>query len=180
MRILPILAVFLCIFSFGAFAAGNVGDTLPGGLALPDYTGEVQSYDSVKGEKGTVVVFVRSVEWCPFCQVQLLDLRDNGGQITDLGYNIVTVSYDKPDALKNFKSKYGFSYMMLSDEDSATIKALGILNEDYEPDHFAYGVPKPTVYIVGDDGVIHDVLAEEGYKKRPQIDVILGSIGAPR
>jgi len=65
---------------------------------------------------------------------------------------------------------------MLSDQGSETIKAFGVLNEDFEPDHFAYGVPYPVVYVVGYDGVVQAVLQEDGYKKRPEIDVIVAAI----
>ena len=65
---------------------------------------------------------------------------------------------------------------MLSDEGSSTIRAFGILNEDFAQDHFAYGVPHPHVYVVGTDGTVQAVLAEETYKKRPTVEAIVEAI----
>lgn len=175
---LAILAAFLFVPSL-ALAAAQVGDEIPNALALPDQNGEVQSFESLAGEKGLVLVFVRSADWCPYCQVQLIDFRDEGQAITDLGYNVVPISYDAPEKLKAFADKYKFPYTMLSDEGSVAIKDFGILNEEYQPEHFAHGVPKPHVYVINNDKVIQAVLAEEGYKNRPQIEAIVEAINAP-
>lgn len=175
---LAILAVLTLLIpmSGSAFAAAEVGQPFPVELSLKDQDGNIQSLDTLKGDKGTVLVFVRSADWCPYCQVQLLDLRSDAAPIEELGYNIVAVSYDKPELLKAFKDKYKFPYPMLSDEGSVVIKELGILNDKYDEGHFAYGVPYPTVYVLGHDGSVQAVLAEEGYKKRPQVEVIVDTI----
>lgn len=175
--VLTVIALF--VFVSPGFAAVEVGQPLPTNLELLDAKGEQQNFDSIKGEKGAVVIFVRSADWCPYCQVQLLDLRgEDGTPITDLGYSIVTISYDAPDLLNKFATKYKFDHVMLSDEGSETIKAFGIFNDSFAPDHFAYGVPHPTIYVVSADGVVQAVLAEEGHKKRPQAEAILESIRA--
>ena len=170
------LVAALLVFPVMALAAANVGDEIPHSLELKNQNGEVQTFDSLSGEKGIVLVFVRSADWCPYCQVQLLDLRSDAQPIVDLGYNIVSISYDAPETLKAFADKYSFPYTMLSDEGSAAIKAFGILNEKFEPDHFAHGVPNPHVYVIAKNKYIRAVLSEEGYKKRPQVDVIVEAI----
>lgn len=177
MRVLFLMVFSFFVVSAPAFAEVKVGDQLPVKLELLDSKGDAQSFDSVKGEKGAVLVFVRSVDWCPYCQVQLLDMRgEDGAKITDLGYNIVTISYDSPETLDKFSTFYKFEHVMLSDVGSETIKAFGILNEDFAPDHFAYGVPYPYVYVVAAEGTVQAVLSESGHKKRPQIDAIVDAI----
>lgn len=174
-----LLLVVFCMFVINvpAYAEVGVGDTLPTNLELDDAKGIQQSFESVKGDKGVVLVFVRSVDWCPYCQVQLLDLRgEDGAKITDIGYSIVTISYDATDALNAFAMKYKFDHVMLSDAGSKTIRAFGILNEDFASDHFAFGVPHPHVYVVSADKTVQAVLAEDTYKKRPQLDVIVEAI----
>lgn len=176
MRSFLVFAFVLIAFIPYVLADARVGEALPTDLSLLDHNCEQQNFDSIAGEKGAVVFFVRSADWCPYCQVQLIDLRDDGAKITDLGYSIVSVSYDDPGVLKAFRDKYKFPYTMLSDAGSETIKAFGILNEEYEPDHFAYGIPHPTVYVVSHDGVVQSVLAEDGHKDRPQIEAIVEAI----
>ena len=155
----------------------QIGQTIPTNLELSNQNGDTQSFESITGKKGLVLIFVRSADWCPYCQVQMLDLKNDAGKIIEHGYNIVTVSYDAPDVLKAFADKYDFPLTMLSDSDSQTIKAFGILNEKFASDHFAYGVPHPYVYVIGNDKIIQAVLSEEGYKKRPQISAIKQAIG---
>ena len=177
MRALLITVFAFFITSSASLADVKAGDPLPSKLELLDKNAEAQSFETIKGEKGAVLVFVRSADWCPYCQVQLLDLRaEDGAKITDLGYNIIAISYDAPEKLKTFAERYNFDHVMLSDKGSEVIKAFGILNEDFAPDHFAYGVPHPHIYIVSNDGIIQAVLSEEGYKKRPQADVIVKAI----
>ncbi|MFK7838896.1 MAG: peroxiredoxin family protein [Bdellovibrionales bacterium] len=172
------------ILSFLAFivvagpvkAEVEIGQPFPVALSLEDSNGDVQTLESIRGEKGTVLVFVRSVDWCPYCQVQLLDLKADGKEIDELGYNIVPVSYDSTEALNKFKTKYKFPYTLLSDEGSSIIKELGILNENYDSDHFAYGVPHPTIFLLRYDGTVFDILYEEGHRKRPHVERVLGSV----
>lgn len=171
---------FILFAVFGVFllakpavAEVKVGDALPSGLTFIDKDGEGQDFNSVKGKKGAVLVFVRSADWCPFCQKQLIELRDFGGPITDMGYEIVSISYDLPDAIKMFAVKHRIPFTMLSDQGSEAIKAFGILDEEQKPGTFSYGIPRPHVYVVSEDGIVKAVLAEEGYKKRPQIEQII-------
>ncbi len=173
-----ILVAALLVMPAVALAAANTGDQIPHNLELKNQIGELQTFEAISGEKGIVLVFVRSADWCPYCQAQMIELRDNGQAIQDLGYNVVTISYDAPEILKAFTEKYNFPYVMLSDVGSAAIKDFGILNEEFNSDHFAYGVPHPHVYIIGKNKIIRGVLSEEGYKDRPQIGAIVEQIEA--
>ncbi len=132
-------------------------------FSLQNQKGQSQTFDNVKGEEGAVLVFVRSANWCPYCQVQLLELKDVGEAIAKEGYNIVTISYDAPDLLNSFSQKYKFPYVMLSDPQSAVIKDFGILDESYKGREGFYGIPKPRVYIVDGDGSVLNVLSKETY-----------------
>lgn len=176
-RKLPILIFALMIMVPSlAFAGAKVGQKIPHDLMLKNQNAEVQDFASLSGEKGIVLFFVRSVDWCPYCQVQLLDLRSDGPAIEKTGYNIVVLSYDTPELQKAFADKYKFSYTLLSDEGSEAIKAFGILNETFDPDHFAYGVPHPYVFVINNDKSVRAILNEEGYKKRPAAEAILNAI----
>jgi peroxiredoxin len=175
------LFIALTIFAFPAFAASGlkVGDQLPTNLELKDNTEEVRSFDALKGDKGLVLFFIRSADWCPYCQVQLLDLRKGAADdIINAGYNVVIVSYDSPEKLNAFATKYKFDFPMLSDEGSETIKAFGILNEKKKPGVFGYGIPHPTIYVVSQNKEIQGILAEESYTRRPEIKDIVEVIQA--
>ena len=174
MRLL--LSFLLITFSLPAMATETlkVGGRIPTDLALMNQKSTATNFKELAGENGLVLFFIRSADWCPYCQVQLLDLRKGEADpIIDAGYNIAIISYDAPEKLTKFATRYSFDFPMLSDQNSETIKAFGILNEDFAPDHFAYGVPHPHIYVVNKDKTIKAVLSEEGYKRRPEIaDVV--------
>ena len=45
-------------------------------VTLVDTTGTTQTFEALAGTRGTVVAFVRSADWCPYCKKQLTDLED--------------------------------------------------------------------------------------------------------
>lgn len=155
----------------------DVGTTIPHMLNVKDQFGENRSFKSLAGEKGLVIAFVRSADWCPYCKKQLIDLeKEARTAIQAKGYELVSVSYDPVKKLSDFADLKGIKYPMLSDEGSAIIKAFDILNEKYEPGDWAYGIPHPVVFITNTEGVITSKLYEDGYKKRPQTEAILAAL----
>ena len=156
-----------------------VGTTIPHMLELKDQNGNKASFKSTVGEKGTVIVFYRSASWCPFCQMQLIDLNLNAAEgITSRGYSVVGVSYDDTKKLSRFSKKWNISFPLLSDEGSKAIDAFGIRNEQFASDHYAYGVPHPVILIVDNKGTIKAKLFEEGYRDRPTTEAINAALDA--
>lgn len=153
-----------------------VGADIPHDLTARDQYGTMQNFESVRGPRGAVLVFVRSADWCPFCQQQLIELGERGREIETFGYEIVTISYDPVEKLKAFTDKYEFTHTMLSDPDSEIISAFGIFNDTVSPSSDYYGIPHPAVFVVNARGVIQAKLMEESYKKRPTIEEILDSL----
>jgi peroxiredoxin len=171
-----LLSLILAITISTPAIAANIGEPIPHTLSVMDQNGEPQSFDALKGEKGAVLVFVRSVDWCPYCQVQLIDLGKRSAEIEEKGYNLIAISYDSVESQKKFSDKYSFKYTLLSDEGSEIIKSFGILNEEMDEGSSYYGVPHPTIYVTGEDGTILNIIKEEGYKNRPPVEDILEKI----
>lgn len=184
MKNLKILALFLCLMILPAIVIAQdaaeigvpAGQAMPHDLSLQDQDGQRQSFESLRGEKGLVLVFVRSVDWCPYCQAQLVDLGEESAAITTLGYNIAAISYDSPDKLQDFVSKHHFTFPILSDEHSRAIKQFDILNEEMQEGTEFYGIPHPGIYVIGADGVIQGKLFEKDYKNRPPVDDVVALI----
>lgn len=173
------------IFSFlMLFVANSVSYADPGisvgsevtSFSLKDQKGENQNIQSLSGEKGFVLAFIRSADWCPYCQAQLIELNDRVQDFEERGYKLVSLSYDSVEKLSKFHNKYDTDLTLLSDPDSATIKAFGLLNEEYAEGHFAHGVPYPAIYVIGKDGFVKARYTEDGYKKRPSLDDVLNGI----
>ena len=173
---LSLLLVFSINLPAQAMDLGpQVGETLPS-FSLKDQNGDIQSFDSLKGENGLVLAFVRSADWCPYCQRQLKGLNDYFAAFEKEGYPIIAISYDPIEKLHKFTLKNNIQFALLSDEGSQTINKFGILNEEYPEGNFAHGVPRPVIYVVNKDGVVNAVYAEDGYTKRPNPKMILEDI----
>ncbi len=81
--------------------------------------------------------------------------------------------------LAEFAEKQHIPYPLLSDVDSAVIKAFGILNDSVEPgDAMLYGIPYPGTYVCDEAGVVVAKFFHDSYKKRDSaelyIDAALG------
>ncbi|HSU54203.1 MAG TPA: peroxiredoxin family protein [Candidatus Dormibacteraeota bacterium] len=78
-------------------------------------------------KKGPVaVVFVRSIEWCSYCQLQTVQLSQNLEKIQASGGQVVMVSYDPPEKIKRFAQRRKVNVPLLADSDSKTIEAYGM------------------------------------------------------
>ena len=86
--------------------------------------GEAITLEDVAGSEGTILVFVRSADWCPFCKRQLIELSENAETLKAQGWQVVGLSYDTPEKLAKFSAKSDITYPLVSDTDSATILSL--------------------------------------------------------
>lgn len=150
-----------------------VGSALPFELSLNDHTGQVQTMETLAGEEGLLIFYTRSLDWCPFCQAQMIEVVDNAERLRDLGWGIASISYDSEDKLARFAKRNGSEIALLSDPQSRTINALDIRNKKIQEGTFAYGVPHPIVFAVRPDGEIAAKFYEQGYQKRPPLDAII-------
>lgn len=183
MRIVPIISILFAIALAGQSARAEavefgprVGARIPTPVTLTDTKGEVVDFKDIAGQKGLVMAFVRSAAWCPYCQLQLKDLQNIAGDLAQLGYPLVAVSYDSPEVLSRFARQHGLTYPLLSDQESRMIDAFDIRDPQYKPNSFAYGVPRPVIFVIDADGVVRAKLAEEGYKTRPALAAIMAAV----
>lgn len=157
-----------------------VGAPIPAPFVVHDSAGAASDFASLTGPAGTVLVFVRSASWCPYCIQQLRDIQNVAEPLSKRGYALVSVSYDAPEILATFTKKFGITYKMTSDKGSAMIDAFGIRDPQYKEDSPAYGVPMPAIFIVDAKGVVRAKLAEDGYKVRPPSEAIVAAVNALR
>lgn len=184
LRILSVTAALLvATFSVGADDAAtmnvgpDVGTTISLDFAGPDQTGSAQNFDSFVGENGAVVVFYRSAKWCPFCQMQLIDLNTNAYEaVKERGFGIAAISYDKVRDLERFHKKWRVNFPLISDEGSAMIDELGLRNEEYKEGHYAHGVPHPVILVLDRNKKVAAKLMREGYRDRPEPEVLIETL----
>lgn len=142
-------------------------------LDAPDQNGVNQNLASLTGEKGLMLFFSRSFDWCPFCKAQLADITAIQNDLEMLGFNIASMTYDSIATLKIAEEDFGVNFSMLHDEVIKHVNAFGIRNPDPEPDSFAYGIPMPGIMLISPDGTILRKFAEENYRERPDLSYVL-------
>ena len=142
----------------------------------PDQTGTPRSLASLMGEKGLVLFFFRSADWCPYCQAQMMDLNTGLAEIEKRGYKMAGISYDSPQILKTFIERRKIGYTLLSDPKSEVIDRYNLRDPQYPPGSKAYGVPRPIIFILDTNGVIKAKLYEATYRKRPPVGLVIETL----
>lgn len=182
-RRLAVVAVLLLPLSSASWAADSpkilgpeVGQRFPHTLAAVDQAGKTQSIKSLMGEKGLAVFFVRSADWCPFCKGQLVDANRHLARFRELGVSVVSVSVDEVAPIAAFAQEQNIGYTMLADPHGDINSSLGIRDPQYPVGSPAFGVPKPTLYILDHQGVIRMRYQEPTYRTRPNLDAVLHDI----
>lgn len=177
---LPLVAIFFLAGAFPALAEEDLGPAI--GSAIPHdlSVNGGPSFDGLTGEKGMVLFFIRSVNWCPYCKAQVIDVSSRHDEFAARGLSVVYLSYDDPADQDKFRLQKSIQGRFVSDTSSEVIDAFGLRNETHGPASFAYGVPHPVVFIIGNDKVIRAKLFEadfgsnkKSYQARPAVDVVL-------
>lgn len=119
-----------------------------------------------------VLIFTRSVSWCPFCQTQLKSVNAIVDDLKERGYSLYGVSYDTTEEQNRFSMNQMLDYGMLSDQGSKAIDAFGLRDPQYTEGR-AVGVPYAAVMVIGEDGKVITKSVSSDYKMRPTNDQIL-------
>ncbi len=99
----------------------------------------------------------------------MVQLHENLEAIAATNTQVVAISYDSVEILKNFADKSGVTFPLLSDPDSTSIRAFGIHNEK--------GLPHPGTYVIGADRKVLAAIFFEGYVQRHTATELLEAIG---
>lgn len=154
----------------------DIGQTIPHSLSAVDQNGDKQDFETMKSHKGLLLVFIRSVSWCPYCQLQVIEMNNRLSDFQSKGYDIAVVTYEPSEKSKPFSDKNQITIPILADTDLSIIKSFNILNEDYEQGSAYYGAPHPAIFVISSDRRIVSRYQEDGFKDRPSLDVILDEL----
>ncbi|MEM9937619.1 MAG: redoxin domain-containing protein [Pseudomonadota bacterium] len=134
--------------------------------------GETVGLAEISGGNGAVLVFSRSLDWCPFCKKQALELDDVDEMLSEAGWGLNLITYDSPETLATFGADSELTYTLLSDTDSAMIDAFALRNTEVTAGSRFDGIPHPAIVWISNDGVVRGFMREEGYKDRPPTEVL--------
>lgn len=142
-------------------SALELGGTLPP-FALETFDGSRLIGDDLRGEP-VLLVLERSIDWCPFTKMRLLELREAFASTPDL--RIVWVMSDAQIHARTrlFVEELGLASRIdfLADPKSRLIRQLGLLKQDPEP--LERGVPYPTTLLLDRQGRIRFIDVREDY-----------------
>lgn len=143
---------------------------------------------SLYAAKPSVLIFYRG-GWCPYCSAHLARLAEVEPELVKLGYQVLAVSPDRPEALRESVDKGGLKYQLLSDSDTVLAGAFGLTFRVDEPTRQRYKgfgidlekasgrdhhlLPVPAVYLVDTDGVVRFAHWNPDYKNRLQPEALL-------
>ncbi len=165
-----------------------LGSKLPE-VSLTTIEGSATTLKEQVAGKPTLLVFYRG-GWCPYCNLQLSELRLLKDDLEKLGYQIIAVSPDRADELKTTIGKQKLDYTLLSDSKANAIRAFGIgyqLDDAAYKKYQGYGVdlekasggekhhalPVPSVFIVDSAGVLQFSFIHPDYTVRIPGAVVL-------
>ena len=155
-------------------------------FSLSDSDGTRRGLEDLYGENGLVLYFNRSLDWCPICQRQTLEVDAAADGFAERGYAVAVLTYDPVEDLARFDLRRDVSLTLLSDAGSQVIDAWGVRDPVYDdPDSLGYGVPYPIAYVIGTDGIIRARFWHEaglgqpsGWAMRSRVDAVFAALDA--
>ena len=100
-------------------------------------------------------------------------MQSHADQFKDAGVGIAVITYDSPELQQAFVDEFSITYPLLSDVDATSIKALGLLNEEYSPGDAIYGIPHPGVLVIDSGQNRAAKVFLEGYDTRVEAAGVL-------
>ncbi len=170
----------------------KVGDTLPD-ATFTSATGDTVQMSSLLANGPLIINFYRG-GWCPYCNFELKAYQDLLGDITALGAQLVAVTPEKPDNSLSTAEKNALTFPVLTDNENAFAKALGIAFELPKPLQELYGkfgmdlpglnagsgwsLPIPATFVVDADGKIILADVDVNYTRRLEPSDALAALKA--
>jgi peroxiredoxin len=92
----------------------KAGAMLPAGSIVQTLDGKPFSLNAAAAGKPTVLIFYRG-GWCPYCNAHLRDLQGSEPALRAMGYQILAISADPPEKLRQTMTDDSLTYTLLSD-----------------------------------------------------------------
>jgi peroxiredoxin len=161
-----------------------IGHAAPA-FAVTDATGVERTLANLSGPQGVVIYFNRSLDWCPICLRQTLEVEAAREAFEDAGWSVAVLTYDTQETLARVADQRQLSLTLLADEGSAVIDAFDVRDPIYaDPDHMAHGVPYPIAFAIRPDGTVagkywHEagLGGQRGYATRVSTDDVIAALG---
>ena len=150
-----------------------VGDPAPP-FVLKDQNDREVSLDELVKHGPVAVVFVRSVGWCAYCQLQTVQLSEHLSKIQAAGGQVVVVCYDPPDKVKRFANRRKINVPILSDPDSKTIEAYAMRAVTGSGDQI--GSAQHGTFVIDRSGIVRSKPYLTSFEGEAAIDALASAL----
>jgi len=154
-----------------------IGQAAPA-FALVEQNGKEVSLESLLKKGPVALVFHRSVDWCLYCKLQMVQLQRNLKEIEAAGGQVVGISYDSVETLKRYANRSKVTFPLLSDAGSKTIDAYDIRYK--EAPAAVSGFARHATFILDQKGVIRAKLFQLSYQERSAVDALINALKEAR
>jgi peroxiredoxin len=156
------------------------GQSIPNG-ELTTLEGKKVALKTLISQKPSILIFYRG-GWCPYCNLQMGQLVKIEPDLMNMGYQVLAITPDKPESLKESLEKHGINYILLSDRNMELTRQFGLayrLDEktlgmmksyghdlDKATGNSLHELPVPAAFVVDTKGLIHFVYFNADIKIR--------------
>jgi peroxiredoxin len=161
-----------------------IGARAPNSVIVQTEQGSSTTLPQVMAGRAALLIFHRG-GWCPYCDLQLSELRLIESDLKALGYQIIAITPDPPAALRTRSAKDAIGYTLLSDHSLDLIKAFGIAFK-VDTSKFAASagtrprpvLPVPAVFILDGGGTVRFQHVNPDYRVLVPKDLLLAAAKA--
>lgn len=172
----------------------KVGDRAPD-FSLLNHEGTRISSKEILEKGRLIITFYRGV-WCPYCNVDLNNLKRYTSQIEDKNATMLSISPQIEKYNKQIVERQRLNFDLLSDAHNEVAEAFGLRWTMVDPLKTLYNntfkihlptyngdtswtLPIPARFIVGTDHIIQYAEYSIDYTKRPNPDVLIEALETP-
>lgn len=170
------------------FNVVKIGEEFPDFSLLNQINDRVSSKELLK-EGPLVITFYRGF-WCPYCNIDLANLKHYIPEIDTLGAKMLTISPERPEFSKKIIAMQKLNFDILWDEGNGLAEQIGLkfqlpqdLKELYR-DNFhinlkqyhgdnEWSLPMPARFLVDTNGIVKYAESAPDYTKRPDPDELM-------
>lgn len=143
--------------------------------------------------KPTVLVFYRG-GWCPYCNLQLSELRHLVPELARSGFQMIALSPDRPLELARTLDQHALDYALLSDSSATAMQRYGVAFRVDDPTVEKYAehgidlgaasgeshhaLPVPSVFVIDAAGVIAFSYVNPDYRTRVPVRILRAAVEA--
>lgn len=162
-----------------------VGASMPAGSVVRTSAGKPFDLNAAVARQPTVLIFYRG-GWCPYCNAHLRELQKSVGALKAMGYQLLAISTDTPEAVRKAETENKFDYQLLSDSQVEVAGKFGLrykVVEDYIEHVKGMGTDlnavnggyllTPAAYVLDRAGKVRFVYANNNYTVRVSQDALL-------